>query len=116
MLFRSIYDIRAAIAGCYRLLKNNGVLLATVSGCISPISLCDYSDYGEYWRFTDMAIRALMEETFGKGNVKVVSFGNAMAATAFVQGVAYEELEEPELMDISDPLYSICIGIVAEKG
>src|SRR5205823_471614 len=45
-----ICDVRAAIAGVYRILKPGGVVLATVPG-ISLISRYDMERWGQYWSF-----------------------------------------------------------------
>lgn len=108
-----IYDIKAAIKGAYYLLKNGGVLLATVAGSISQVASNDMKRHGDYWRFTELSIKMLMEEVFGDA-VRVESFGNIMAATAFIQGISLEEIDQELLNDI-DSDYSICIGIVAKK-
>lgn len=110
-----IYEIKSAIHGCYQLLKPGGVLLATVAGNISQIADHDYARWGYFWGFTDMSIKKLMAETFGEENVEVFPYGNIMAATAFIQGVALEDLPDLSLLDENDPTYSICIGVIARK-
>ena len=109
-----IYDIKAAIRGSYSLLKNGGVLLATVAGNISQV--CVNDNYTHYWNFTAKCIKNLMAEVFGEDNVQVFPFGNVLAATGFIQGVALEELPQVELLDEkNDGVYSIVMGIVAKK-
>ena len=110
-----IFDLRSAIKGTYRLLTPGGTLLATVAGNISQVAEYDMSQWGYYWGFTGIAIQKLMEETFGPGNVETFSYGNIMAATAFIQGVALEDLPDVTLLDEMDSAYSICIGIRARK-
>ena len=70
---------------------------------------------GDYWRFTDLSIRKLMESVFGEGNVEIVTFGNALAATAFLQGLAIDDLPDTSLLDKKDLDYQITIGIKATK-
>ena len=53
-----------------------------------------------------------MESVFGEGNVEIVTFGNALAATAFLQGLAIDDLP---LLDKKDLDYQITIGIKATK-
>ena len=53
-----IYDARKAIEGCFRVLKDGGVFLGTVSG-ISQISRYDMDRWGDYWRFTDLSLKKL---------------------------------------------------------
>ncbi|MCR5235800.1 MAG: class I SAM-dependent methyltransferase [Lachnospiraceae bacterium] len=113
-VFNFIYDVRKAIRGAYHLLRRGGVLLATVAGNICQISRYDMERHGDYWRFTDLSIRLLMEEVFGKDNVSVIPYGNSMAATAFIQGLAVEDIDV-SLLDVNDPDYSILIGVEARK-
>ncbi len=114
-VFNYIYDVKKAIDGAYYCLNRGGILLATVTGNISQVSRSDMKNYGDYWRFTYLSIRKLMEETFGKGNVEIYSYGNAMAATAFLQGMCVEDLPNPGLLDEVDDEYSLLIGIYAKK-
>lgn len=110
-----IYDVRSAIQGAWQLLKPGGVMLATVSGNISQVSKYDYDRWGDYYRFTDMSIRKLVEEYFGIGNVITETYGNVAMATAFIQGCAVEDLPDQTLLDYSDNEYSILIGVSAGK-
>lgn len=109
-----IFDVSKAIEGSYKVLKQGGTLLCTVSG-ISQISRYDMDRWGDYWRFTDLSIRKLMESVFGEGNVEIVTFGNALAATAFLQGLAIDDLPDTSLLDKKDLDYQITIGIKATK-
>ena len=109
-----IFDVPKAIEGSYKVLKQGGTLLCTVSG-ISQISRYDMDRWGDYWRFTDLSIRKLMESVFGEGNVEIVTFGNALAATAFLQGLAIDDLPDTSLLDKKDLDYQITIGIKATK-
>lgn len=114
-VFNFIYDVRAAIQGAYYVLKKDGVLLATVAGNICQVSETDMKNYGDYWRFTYLSVQKLFNEIFGEENVRIMSFGNSMAATAFIQGIAVEELPNSALLDEVDANYAICIGIVAKR-
>lgn len=109
-----IFDVSKAIEGSYKVLKQGGTLLCTVSG-ISQISRYDMDRWGDYWRFTDLSIRKLMESVFGEGNVEIVTFGNVLAATAFLQGLAVDDLPDTSLLDKKDQDYQITIGIKATK-
>ncbi|MDR2147155.1 MAG: class I SAM-dependent methyltransferase [Tannerella sp.] len=112
--FNFIYEVRKAIAGSYHLLKSGGVLLATVSG-LSQISRYDMDRWGDYWRFTDISAKRLFEECFGNANVEIETFGNVLAAKAFLDGLAVEDLPESTLLDAVDKDYQITIGIKAVK-
>lgn len=109
-----IYDVKSAIKGIYKLLANEGTFIGTVAG-LSQISRYDMERWGDYWRFTDLSIKKLFEEEFGIGNVEVISYGNVAAATAFIQGIAVEDLPNKKMLDIQDNDYQVTIGIKAVK-
>jgi ubiquinone/menaquinone biosynthesis C-methylase UbiE len=108
-----IYDIRKVIATLSRILKPGGVLLATASG-MAQLSLEDFDRWGEYWRFTSLSARLLFEEAFHAGNVTVHAYGNVLAAIAFLEGLAREDLKRSEL-DTRDRSYEVLIGVRAVK-
>ncbi len=107
-----IYDVRTAIAALHRVLKPGGVLLATFPG-LSPVT-DDVAGEAWYWTFTRHSARRLFEETFPPAKVEIEGFGNVLAATAFLQGLAAEELDEDEL-DAHDPSYDTLLAVRAEK-
>lgn len=111
--FNFIYEVQKAIAGAHHLLKPGGVLLATVSG-ISQISRYDMDRWGDYWRFTTASAQKLFAPVFGEG-LEIESYGNVLAATAFLQGIAVEDLPDRALLDENDPDYQVLITIVARK-
>jgi len=108
-----IYDFKSAIKGVHYMLKKYGVVLATVPG-ISQISRYDMDKWGDYWRFTDLSIKKVFEEVFGEGNVEVGSYGNVLAAIAFLHGISAEELTQEEIF-YKDKDYQIIITIKATK-
>lgn len=107
-----IYDFKGAIKTCYRVLKPGGALLITVPG-ISQIDHNEWKDYW-YWSFTDKSVRRMLLETFPEENVIVESYGNVLAATAFLYGVGLPELNKEQL-DFNDPHYQVTITAVAVK-
>jgi hypothetical protein len=108
-----IFDVRAAVRHCHAALKPGSVILATVP-CISQISEYDMQRWGDFWRFTPLSAKRLFEEAFIGGTVEVEAHGNALAATAFLQGLATQELTAEEL-DHSDPVYPLIITIRAVR-
>jgi LmbE family N-acetylglucosaminyl deacetylase/SAM-dependent methyltransferase len=108
-----IYEIRRAIATVYRILKPGGVVLATAPG-ISQIARPDSEPWSDHWRLTSCSAQKLFAETFGEAAVSVKPYGNVLAATAFLFGLAEEELTRQEL-DAWDPDYEVVIGIRAVK-
>lgn len=111
--FNFIFDVQKALEGAHKLLKPGGVLLATVAG-ISQISQYDMERWGDYWRFTSAAIERLFSPVF-TGGIEVQTFGNVLAATAFLQGLAVEDLPRVDLLDRADSDYQLIITIVARK-
>ncbi len=109
-----IYDVRAAIRTCHRILKPAGVLLATFPG-ISQIARPSYAEHWEdYWRFTAAAAQRSFAEVFSPGQVTVQAHGNVLAAVAFLQGLAVQELRQEEL-NYQAPDYELIITVRAVK-
>ena len=71
--------------------------------------------WGDYWRFTSLSAQRMFEEIFGRGSVCVTSYGNVLAATALLQGIAADELKNSEL-NVVDEDYEVVITIMAVKG
>jgi SAM-dependent methyltransferase len=108
-----IFDVRAAVVNCHAALKPGGIVLATVP-CISQISQYDMERWGDFWRFTTLSARRLFEEAFVGGSIDIEAHGNALAATAFLQGLATEELTIEEL-EHCDPVYQLIVTIRAVR-
>ncbi len=108
-----IYDVRASLRHLYRVLKPGGLLLATFPG-ISQISRYDMERWGDYWRFTTLSTWRLFEEVFPPAYLKVQAYGNVLAATAFLYGLATQELRQEEL-DHRDTDYEVLITVKAAK-
>jgi SAM-dependent methyltransferase len=109
-----IFDIEAALATLYRLLRHGGILLLTVPG-ITPISREDMAKSGDYWRFTDASIRRLLSRTFPDSTCCVQTYGNVLASTAFLQGIASNELRTEELSE-TEPQFPLLVAVRAVKG
>jgi len=108
-----IFDVRAAIATLYRLLKPRGVLLMTGPG-ITQISRPDMEATGEFWRFTNCSIKRLLTEVFPDSHCEVSAYGNLVSSIALLHGVAAEELHAEEL-DTADADYQLLIAARAVK-
>jgi SAM-dependent methyltransferase len=102
-----IYDVRAAIATLHRILAPGGVLLVTAPG-VSRICRPEAEQWGDWWRFTSMSLRRLLEERFGAGQVTVEAHGNVLSAAAMLYGIAAEELRAEELA-AADPDYEVTL-------
>lgn len=101
-----IYPVHRAFGNLFKMLKPGGVLLLTVPG-ISQISREDMAQTGDYWRFTTASLEMLLADAFGE-EITVEPAGNVYAATAFLQGVATEELDSSSL-EMADPQYQMML-------
>jgi hypothetical protein len=107
-----IFDVPSAIGTLHRVLAPRGVVLATVPG-VSQIERGEWRD-SWYWSFTVASMTRLFEERFGRANVEVGATGNVLAAVAFLEGLAAEELREEQLR-VVDEAYPVCVAIRAVK-
>jgi SAM-dependent methyltransferase len=107
-----IYDMRKALQTIERILKPGGVALVTVPG-ISQICPEEWKEYW-CWSLTTFSAKKLFEEVFPISNIEIQSCGNVLVTTAFLQGLALEELKKHEL-DYHDPSYQLTITIRAVK-
>ena len=107
-----VYDVRAALATVHRILRPGGVLLATFPG-LTQIADPEWKR-SWYWGLTTLSARRLIAETFPRADVHVESWGNVLAAIAFLHGLADQELRVDEL-DYQDPQYELLITLRAAK-
>lgn len=108
-----IFDVHSAVATLHRILKPDGVLLATVPG-ISQISRFDMDRWGDYWRFTEASVSALLGRWFPQSNLQLGTHGNVLSTIAFLYGLAASELSAQEL-DHQDSRFGTLITISATK-
>jgi SAM-dependent methyltransferase len=106
-----VFDVPAAVSHLERILKPGGVLLATVPG-ISRVGRRELST--DFWRFTPESCRRLFAANFRPDDVRVQSYGNVLSASAFLTGLAAEELSKEEL-DTADSSYPVIIAVRARK-
>ncbi len=107
-----VYDVRAALVALHRILAPGGVLLLTVPG-ISQTSDPTFHDRW-YWAFTPASVERLLGDAFPGATIEVVGHGNVLAATAFLYGLATEELRPDELAAFDDS-YPLLITARAAK-
>jgi SAM-dependent methyltransferase len=98
-----------ALRTVYRLLRQDGVLLATVPG-ISQISRYDADRWGDRWRFTAQSAQELSTGAFGPGGASVKTYGNVLAAVGLLHGLVVDDLP-PETFAEDDPEYAVIIAI-----
>lgn len=107
------YRMESTVSELHRILAPGGTVLCTVPG-ISQISRYDMDRWGDYWRLTDLSARTLFETVFPAERVTVRTYGNVLAATAFLHGLAESELTAEEI-DAHDDDYQIIVAIAATK-
>jgi SAM-dependent methyltransferase len=107
-----IYDFKAALYTCHRILKKGGVLLLTVPG-ISHIDKGEWKDYW-LWAFTDKSMRRLLSENFAPDAIQLQTYGNVYIATAFLYGMGLPEVRK-DFLDVQDPAYQVIIAVSVTK-
>ncbi len=115
---RFVYEPRGAMASAARALRPGGVLLAHFSG-ITPNNTSDWgppgwNGEGDYWRVTAAAAERLCAEEFGAERVTVRAYGNVRTASAFLYGLAVEDLQPAEL-GFRDPRFDVVVCVRAVK-
>ncbi len=99
-----VYDFPAALGTIARVLAPGGVLLMTVPG----ISNVDPDEWGTTWHysFTRHSVNRMCADAFAGFEVSIASYGNVLAAVAFLHGLGVDELDRDELQD-HDVNYSL---------
>ena len=107
-----IYDVPLAITRIHGALAPGGVVLVTAPG----ISQIDRGEWGKtwFWSFTPVALQRLFGSVFGPDAIMIEEYGNAFAATAFLQGLAVEEIDTSDL-DSLDHAYPVIVALRARK-
>ncbi len=106
-------DMSAGVAELARILKPGGSVLCTVPG-ISQVSRFDMDRWGDRWRLTSLSAAELFSATFPAESVEVVTFGNALAAVCFLQGIPAEKISHAKL-DRREPDYQLIVAVRATK-
>jgi SAM-dependent methyltransferase len=107
-----VYDLPAAVTSIHRGLRLGGICLVTVP-LVSRLDAAVPPE-SEYWRLTGAACSRLFGDRFGTANVQVSEWGNLRAASAFLLGLAAEELSERELV-AEDPYFPILTTVRATR-
>jgi SAM-dependent methyltransferase len=107
-----IFDMPKAIEALHRALRPGGSLLITVPW-ISPIDRGEWRD-DWYWSISQQALRRLLSGPFPPDDVELDSYGNTLAASAFLYGFADHELSASQL-DKKDPCSPVIVAAVARK-
>jgi SAM-dependent methyltransferase len=106
-----VADVAAAVRTLHDALRPEGVLLATVPG----VNRADEDPQRpSLWSFTEAGCVRLFAPVFGDANVRVRSYGNVLAATAFLTGLARQELRAQEL-DQYDLRFPVIVAVRAVR-
>jgi SAM-dependent methyltransferase len=104
-------DVAIAVQNLREALRPEGVLLATVPG----VNRADEDPRRpSLWSFTEAGGAKVFAPEFGEGNVEVRSYGNVLAATSFLTGLARQELR-PEELDAHDLRFPVIVAVRAVR-
>jgi SAM-dependent methyltransferase len=110
-----VRDYGSAIRSLHKMLKEGGVVLATVPGISRVVSGSLIAGAGDdWWRFTGRSAADAFGSVFESERVQVETFGNVLTATAFLHGLVAEELTQHEL-EYHDPDFEVLVAIRATK-
>lgn len=109
-----IYDQQRMVAELHRILRPGGVLLLSTHGMSRVGRRAARDSWAVYWRITTDTAERIFGERFGAERVTVTGHGNVLAATAFLHGLAAEELSREDL-DAYDPDYQVLVNVRAVK-
>jgi len=104
-----VSDPASAVRNTWRALRPGGVVLATVP-CITHVEARERAT--DRWRFTEASCSDLFGAVFG--DVGIETRGNLAAATAFLMGLAAEELAQARLTR-HDPDFPVVVLVRAVK-
>ena len=107
-----VYELQAAVRECERILRPGGTLLATVPALSRMSRELGATDF---WRLTPTGVERVFGDVFGKDRVEVHGHGNAVLCSAFMMGVAAEEVSGRQLSR-HDPLFPLVVTVRATKG
>ena len=107
------YEIKEAIQTSCKVLKPGGTFLGTVA---SYTQLSDYDDsrWGDFWRLSETNVKRLFEECFS-GDVQVFSYGNFSSSMAILHGLCLEDLNDLNILNNNDKIYTNVIGVFGIK-
>ncbi len=108
-----IFDIDEVVKNIVRSLKKGGYALITAHG-ITQISLYDYRNWGEYWRFTPMALEKLFISNCDDAEVSIHAYGNVKTAIAMLYGLCAEDLSSEDFA-YNDEQFPVIIAVTVKK-
>ncbi len=106
-------DMERGVGELHRILKPGGTVLCTVPG-ISQVSRFDMERWGDRWRLTSLSAREVFETAFRGEDIEVVTYGNALSAVCFLQGVPLERMNRAKL-DLCEEDYQLIVAVAATR-
>jgi SAM-dependent methyltransferase len=100
---------RATLAEALRVVKPGGVVLASTAG-LGPLT----GDYPDYWHLSVEGWREVARRAWPGEEPEIEGYGNCLAASAALLGLAMEELTTEEL-DQHDPRYPVLVTIYCRR-
>lgn len=104
-------DMRVALANIWRALAPGGVLLLTVPALGRHDARKGF--HHDRWRVTKTGLEWLLT-TLEDARWETMAYGNLLSCTAFLYGLAADELR-PDELQVSDPEFPLIIGARAVK-
>lgn len=102
-------DLDGCLRHALRVVRPGGAVLATTA----VLGQVD-AGKGDVWRMSADGWRIAVDRVWPDCDVAITSYGNCLAATAAVLGLAVEELTPAEL-DVCDPRFPVLVGIRCRK-
>lgn len=102
-----------ALDTVHRALKPGGNALITIP-FISRLDQDPDEQWSTQWGFTSHGAARMAASAFPDGTIETHAYGNVLVASAFLQGLAAEELTEEELAH-ADPNFEVLISVRATK-
>jgi SAM-dependent methyltransferase len=106
-----IPDTVAALRNCWQAVRPGGTLMVTVP---SLSRLDPGVPAGDLWRITPGGLEHMLRTAAPGASLKVCALGNLVAAVAFLEGIAAEELRSVDLAT-DDPRFPLIAAACASK-
>jgi hypothetical protein len=103
-------DLDGCLRHALRVVKPGGVILAATPTLGQLLPDVD----GDYWRLTVAGWREVAQRAWPGCDVSITAYGNVLAATAALQGLAVEELTRSEL-EAFDPRFPVLVCLRCRK-
>ena len=109
-----IYDLKAAVRELYRITAPGGCILLTTHGTSKIARRLGRDDWGEYWRLTAQGLEALLSDVIPEASTEIEVYGNVLAASSFLYGLAVEDVTTDEL-DVKDEDFEVIVAACISK-